>query len=78
MTPAEWEAFLRPQPVRKGQPGFKKWSTLTKWCTFLGWLPTGEDEHMYPSDPDLLRGAETAQDRLGELVHSVHWRLQRR
>mmetsp|Transcript_1556 Transcript_1556/g.4504 ORF Transcript_1556/g.4504 Transcript_1556/m.4504 type:complete len:91 (-) Transcript_1556:838-1110(-) len=73
MTPMEWEAFLRQQP-KKGQPSFKKWSTLIEWYTLPVWLPVGEDDRRFPGEPYLLQAPQAGPRTSWESseLHTVH------
>ena len=70
LTPTEWEGFLHGPPICKGQPGYKKYSTLHEYSSILAWLPAGEDDDRYPKDPKQLQDAQEAFKTLEELCHA--------
>ena len=67
MTCTEWEAFLKSETLRKGEPGHKKWATLHEYCNIQGWLPAGEDDPRYPKCQANLERALAAYEALKDL-----------
>ena len=75
MNPTQWEGFLNGQPVRKGQPGWKRYETLHEYCSMFSYLQAGEDDSRFPTDPSTVEAAQEAFRHLEDLVVSYRQML---